>query len=724
MSKRFQLMAISWIGVLAGLTLLTFALTTNVSVQATMADSFVSVSISEGGFDPAVVTTTVGTAVVWTNYTQETVHLVSGEPYRIYLPLVLHNAGGTRAVAASSLTSAAVVTRQQGDWVDDDIAPGQTCTLTFAISGNYSYFLRGRPDRIGTVVVQEPLAPLFETVLLVDGESGYANAPDSTSLDLGRGDGDEDFTIEAFFYISDLSNDDTVTDLLTRKDGSYSLYINFNSDESDWVHFKLWTGDGGHVILSHWTDLSLGWHHIAAVFDNEFTSSQDLMALYLNGSRVSVDDTTEWTPGIPNSSSELLVGGVPLGAAGFGGLIEEMRFSDIVQYSGASYTVPTIPFVSDANTRALWHFNETAGSTVFADNSGNGNALTGHDDAQTHNPSFIPDFALDVTPDSRTVTQGQSAIYTVVLTSTYGFAAPVTLSVSNLPTDATTTWSANPVTPSGSAVLTVTTTTSTPAGTHDFTVSGTGGGQNHDVQVSLSVELSSSLSLFESVLLVANEGGYANAPDNASLDLGTSDGEDFTIEAFFYVSDLSYDDSYIDLLTRKDESYSLYISFNNGQFDWISFKLWTGDGGNVTLSYLTDISLGWHHLAVVFDNEYTSSEDLLAIYLDGSQVANSADEDIHVDWTPGIPNSSNELLVGGVPFGAAGFNGLIEEMRFSDIVRYSGTLYTVPTVPFSDDASTRALWHFDETAGSTVFADGSDNGNTLTGHDGAQTHNP
>lgn len=80
-------------------------------------------------------------------------------------------------------------------------------------------------------------------------------------------------------------------------------------------------------------------------------------------------------------------------------------------------------------------------------------------------------------------------------------------------------------------------------------------------------------------------------------------------------------------------------------------------------------------------------------------------------------------MVGGVPFGKAGFNGLIEEMRFSDIVRYRGTSYSVPTEPFLNDANTRALWHFDETAGSTTFVDDANNTNILTGHE-AQTSNP
>jgi hypothetical protein len=45
----------------------------------------------------------------------------------------------------------------------------------------------------------------------------------------------------------------------------------------------------------------------------------------------------------------------------------------------------------------------------------------------------------------------------------------------------------------------------------------------------------------------------------------------------------------------------------------------------------------------------------------------------------------------------------------------------VPSAPFTPDGSTRALWHFDEPAGSTSFSDSGGNANTLTGYNGAQT---
>lgn len=50
--------------------------------------------------------------------------------------------------------------------------------------------------------------------------------------------------------------------------------------------------------------------------------------------------------------------------------IDEVRVSDIVRYSGGTYTVPTAPFTTDANTVALWQMDEVP--TTIVDSSGNG----------------------------------------------------------------------------------------------------------------------------------------------------------------------------------------------------------------------------------------------------------------------------------------------------------------------------------------------------------------
>ncbi len=57
----------------------------------------------------------------------------------------------------------------------------------------------------------------------------------------------------------------------------------------------------------------------------------------------------------------------------------------------------------------------------------------------------------------------------------------------------------------------------------------------------------------------------------------------------------------------------------------------------------------------------------------------------------------------------------IEEVRPSDTPRYSDDSHTLPGAPFNCDASTRALWHFDEAAGATTFYDGEDGAGSRCG---------
>ena len=49
---------------------------------------------------------------------------------------------------------------------------------------------------------------------------------------------------------------------------------------------------------------------------------------------------------------------------------------------------------------------------------------------------------------------------------------------------------------------------------------------------------------------------------------------------------------------------------------------------------------------------------------------------------------------GGYPF----FDGTIDEVRISDVVRYTSD-FVPSSEPFSPDANTLGLWHFDEGAG-------------------------
>jgi len=216
-------------------------------------------------------------------------------------------------------------------------------------------------------------------------------------------------------------------------------------------------------------------------------------------------------------------------------------------------------------------------------------------------------------------------------------------------------------------------------------------------------------SLFSSYLLLGDTGS-AYVPDNPSLDLGLGPDDDFTVEGLFYVADL--ENTTIDSLFSKQYSYSLYVIYYNNQPDRFIYKIWVQPITDyVYIYYETDLDIGWHHVAITFDNEYTSNWDLMAIYVDGVLARNS----VSTEWTPGINNSNQPTILGG------SYIGQLEEMRISNTVRYSGLTYTVPVIPFTSDGYTRALYHFDETSGSIVFNDDSIYGNTLTGQGGAVT---
>ena len=105
------------------------------------------------------------------------------------------------------------------------------------------------------------------------------------------------------------------------------------------------------------------------------------------------------------------------------------------------------------------------------------------------------DFSIAASPSSQTVSQGQSTTYTVTVTRVNGFADPVTLGLSGLPSGATGTWklangTASNVVPSNqnSATLTVQTSSSTPTGTTHPVVTATSNKLSHTADLTLVVQ--------------------------------------------------------------------------------------------------------------------------------------------------------------------------------------------------------------------------------------------
>src|SRR5579859_1489900 len=107
----------------------------------------------------------------------------------------------------------------------------------------------------------------------------------------------------------------------------------------------------------------------------------------------------------------------------------------------------------------------------------------------TVNPAPVPDFTVSATPNSQSVTAGGSTNYTATVSPVNGYAGTVSLSVSGLPTGDS--GSFNPASisgGSGASTLTISTGSSTAAGSYPLTITGTdGAGLSHTASVTLVV---------------------------------------------------------------------------------------------------------------------------------------------------------------------------------------------------------------------------------------------
>jgi hypothetical protein len=220
--------------------------------------------------------------------------------------------------------------------------------------------------------------PLFVRVLELDGIDDFAFTPDHKSLDLGRGD-QKDFTIEVYFYIKE--GDIGLVTLLERE--QFSLRLLLKSGTADGIQFIV-QFESGDLLLFPVLNLESGWHHLAVFYDDEATPGKDVTGIYLDGALEATRTDPSW--GLVQNSTRPLYLGNPTDDP-FGGWIEEVRLSSTVRYTGSEFTIPERYFQPDEFTRALWHFDETPGSTSFADFSGNANRLTGINGATNIEPA-------------------------------------------------------------------------------------------------------------------------------------------------------------------------------------------------------------------------------------------------------------------------------------------------------------------------------------------------
>jgi hypothetical protein len=96
-----------------------------------------------------------------------------------------------------------------------------------------------------------------------------------------------------------------------------------------------------------------------------------------------------------------------------------------------------------------------------------------------------PNFTISVSPGSQSVHRGSTATYTVTITPSNGFSAPVTLTVSGNPSGTTPSWSVNPTTSTSTLRIPILSTTSRQ--TYTLTITGNGGGKQNSTTAKLTV---------------------------------------------------------------------------------------------------------------------------------------------------------------------------------------------------------------------------------------------
>lgn len=184
---------------------------------------------------------------------------------------------------------------------------------------------------------------------------------------------------------------------------------------------------------------------------------------------------------------------------------------------------------------------------------------------------------------------------------------------------------------------------------------------------------------------------YVQVPDSASLRIPIN----LTVEAWLKpvaVSGTSYPVS--------KTGYRLSVAPLSSGFQ-VAFEL--SIGGSWQSFASGQLALGqWYHVAGSYDGSYAR------LFVNGTRVKN-------IVTSGNVDQSSAALTIGTAQASGDFFNGNIDEVRVSSIVRYTGN-FIIPTAPFSSDINTKGLWHFDEGSGTTTAdVSGNNNNGSLLG---------
>lgn len=230
----------------------------------------------------------------------------------------------------------------------------------------------------------------------------------SANAQMGAGtnlsyDGNDDYLTISPGVVAGLTGNYTIETYVYWRGGlSFQRIFDFGNDQNNWIvltpatpsgqpRYGINVGGGFQFIDGASLFPVNAWTHIAITYNN----STQVATIYINGVADGTGTITSHPSDLGSTVNNWL-GKSEFSDPYFNGEIEEMRISNSIRYT-ATFTPPQMQFTSDANTVALYHFNEGSGQTT-ADASGNGyNGVRGATTAtESSDPSWVVNSVLPV----------------------------------------------------------------------------------------------------------------------------------------------------------------------------------------------------------------------------------------------------------------------------------------------------------------------------------------
>lgn len=173
--------------------------------------------------------------------------------------------------------------------------------------------------------------------------------------------------------------------------------------------------------------------------------------------------------------------------------------------------------------------------------------------------------------------------------------------------------------------------------------------------------------------------GHVNCGDTFSVPEGT-------IEFWFKPTTNNNNEWVISVLKEKDN----HMVAGFGQTAFMYMVKTNGQWAYICVSKSEMPIAKWHHLAITFE------QDNATIFVDGLKLRKTG-----APGHFGLEHLKGGEFIIGKGMGKEYFNGLVSEVRLSDIVRYTEDFMPKKT-PLPTDEHTVGLWSFDEKDGTAV----------------------